>query len=164
MTDRTFEVPGGITAHVLRSTRETDGALFQVEIELAPRAKGPPPHVHVGQEESFTVTEGVLSVRSGREWLRLAAGETATVPSGTVHAFRNRSAGPTRMVTEMTPALVFEHMLRIQSESRVPPLLRIAAINHGPDASFFLAGLPIALQRPMWNVLAAIAKLARRDF
>jgi hypothetical protein len=80
-----------------------------------------------------------------------------------VHAFRNRTDRPVRVITQMTPALMFEHLLRLQSGARVPPVLRIAAINHGPEASFFLAGLPIAVQRPLWTALAQIARLTRHS-
>lgn len=159
---RVLHLPGGVTVNVLQGTRETGGELFEIELELVPGARGTPAHIHLGQEESFTVVDGLLSVRSGAAWQSLGAGEAVTVPSGTVHAFRNRTDRPVRAITQMTPALVFEHLLRIQAGSKVPPALRIAAINHGPDASFFLAGMPLGVQRRMWDVLALIAKFTRR--
>ncbi|MBC6463230.1 cupin domain-containing protein [Actinomadura sp. HBU206391] len=160
--DRTFHLPGGDLATIRHTARDTDGALFEFEAVLAPGRSGPPAHLHVGQEESFTVVEGLLRVRSGWNWSEFGAGETVTVPSGTVHTFANRSDKPVRMVVRMTPALAFEQMLRIQGESRVPPILRIASLNHGPDTSFFLSGLPLPVQRRMWNALARIARLTGR--
>jgi hypothetical protein len=53
-------------------------------------------------------------------------------------------------------------MFRLQMTSRVPPLLEIAALNHGENATFMLDGIPLGPQRMMWNGLAGIARLLRR--
>jgi quercetin dioxygenase-like cupin family protein len=160
--ERVFYLRGGDHATVRRSSQETDGELFEFEAELAPGRNGPPAHFHVGQRETFTVVDGLLHVRSGYDWSELGPGATVSVPPGTVHTFANRGDRPVRMIVQMTPALVFEQLLRMQAESKVPPLLRIASLNHGPDATFFLAGMPVAVQRRMWDVLAWIARSTGR--
>jgi mannose-6-phosphate isomerase-like protein (cupin superfamily) len=160
--NRSFLLPGGDPATIRHTGRSTGGALFEFEAVLAPGRSGPPAHLHVGQEETFTVIEGLLHIRHDREWGEFGAGETVTVPAGTVHTFANRSDRPVTMVVRLAPALAFEQLLRLQAESRVPPILRIASINHGPDASFFLAGMPLPLQRRMWNALARVALLTGR--
>jgi mannose-6-phosphate isomerase-like protein (cupin superfamily) len=51
---------------------------------------GVPPHVHPRMKERFTVVEGRMEFLAGRRWVGKDAGETAVVPAGTRHAYRNR--------------------------------------------------------------------------
>jgi mannose-6-phosphate isomerase-like protein (cupin superfamily) len=53
---------------------------------------GVPPHVHPRMEERFTVVEGRMEFLAGRRWVGKDAGETAVVPAGTRHAYRNRGS------------------------------------------------------------------------
>lgn len=50
---------------------------------------GVPPHVHPRMEERFTVVEGRMEFLAGRRWVAKDPGETAVVPAGTRHAYRN---------------------------------------------------------------------------
>jgi mannose-6-phosphate isomerase-like protein (cupin superfamily) len=161
--DRILRMPTGDTVTFLRTARETGGELVEFQGEVPPGGSGPPAHLHLGAEESFTVVEGLLELRLGRRRLRLGPGETATVPPGTAHTFANPTAAPVTFLTRMTPAGRFEELLRIQAAAgRLPPLLRIATVNRGPDASLFLAGIPVPVQRVLWNGLAALAHLLPR--
>ena len=69
-------------------------------------------HVHPQQEESYAVKEGTMEVLVGRSWSTLEVGQSATVPAGTPHAFRNRSEVPVRFLNEHRPALRFEEYFR----------------------------------------------------
>jgi mannose-6-phosphate isomerase-like protein (cupin superfamily) len=53
----------------------------------------PPPHIHRHQVEEYQVLEGLFEVVVDGEWRTLAPGESATVPIGALHTFRNRSGG-----------------------------------------------------------------------
>jgi mannose-6-phosphate isomerase-like protein (cupin superfamily) len=157
--DRILRMPTGETVTFLRTAGETGGELVEFQGVVPPGGSGPPLHLHLGAQESFTVVKGHLELRLGRRRLRLGPGETATVPPDTAHTFANTTAAPVTVVTRLTPPGRFEELLRIQaSAGKLPPLLRIATVNHGPDASFFLAGIPVPVQRVLWNGLAALAR------
>jgi mannose-6-phosphate isomerase-like protein (cupin superfamily) len=64
---------------------------------------GPPPHYHEDAAELFLVTEGELDVMIDGEWQTLRAGESACVPRGAVHTFRNPGDTDARWVTAFSP-------------------------------------------------------------
>jgi quercetin dioxygenase-like cupin family protein len=64
---------------------------------------GPPPHYHADAAELFLVTDGQLDIMINGEWQTLRAGESACVPKGAVHTFRNRGETDTRWVTAFSP-------------------------------------------------------------
>src|SRR3712207_8076391 len=65
---------------------------------------GVPPHIHPTFEEVFEVVEGEMTFTAGRAKKRVPAGESITVPSGTRHAYANRSGGPVYMRCTAKPA------------------------------------------------------------
>ena len=81
---------------------ETAGERSYLEIDLAPRG-GNPLHRHLTYAEHFECVEGTLTVQLGRRILRLAPGETATVPAGARHRFSNETGETVRFRVELTP-------------------------------------------------------------
>ena len=53
-----------------------------------------------------------MEVLIGSSWSTLVAGQSAAVPAGTPHAFRNRSEVTVRFLNEHRPALRFEEYFR----------------------------------------------------
>lgn len=51
----------------------------------------PPPHIHPYQVESYKVLEGSLDVIVDGTWSTLQPGDSASVPIGASHTFRNAS-------------------------------------------------------------------------
>ena len=92
-----------------RTTADTDGAYLQAHV-LAAAGDGPPLHVHYHAEESYQVLAGTLEVRLGKEWQRVAPGQTLTVPKGTPHTLRNNE--PVELINVHRPALNIERMFR----------------------------------------------------
>ena len=78
------------------SGSETGGAVAVFD-EVVPPESGPPRHTHRDQLEVFHVLEGRIRFEVGGESLTREAGETALVPAGTVHAFRNDGAEAARI-------------------------------------------------------------------
>lgn len=157
MTLDRIRLPTGESLTVLRDGRGTAGAAFEIEAVLPPRLSGPPAHRHRGESETFTVLDGELQVRVGREHRLLGPGDRVTVPPGVVHAFANPTDRPVRIRTLETPAGPLEAQFRaLAAAGRVPPLRTLARINveHGYD--FVLHGIPEVLQRPLWRLLAAL--------
>ena len=80
----------------------TGGTLTAIECEAAPGG-GPPPHVHVNEDESFYVLDGGFEILLGDELLRAGPGDYAFVPRGTVHRFANVGDDVARILILFTP-------------------------------------------------------------
>jgi quercetin dioxygenase-like cupin family protein len=105
---RRYEFPDGSLYDIVVSASDTDGARSEMRVTLPPNPVPPPPHIHPEQEETWTVIEGSLEALTGRDWHPLAAGQSLTIPPGTVHAFRNRSGENVSFRVVHTPALAIE--------------------------------------------------------
>ena len=160
--ERRFVGPKGEVLTFLRTAADTDGALVEIETVLGPGMKGPPLHVHLRETESFRITEGELSVRTGRRWSRHHLGDELTVPPGTPHTFANKSDATAAFVVVITPPDPFETMVRMRLAAKRMPLLGLAEVHHGDDATLMLAHAPVFAQRLVWNGLAAVARIVRR--
>lgn len=111
-TEKTpLAMPDGTTFVVLESASDNDRAPMTFEITMAAGAIGPPRHSHPAQEESWTVQFGELSVLVGRQWRTLRAGESLSIPPGTVHTIANRSRANVRVRDTHSPALDFEEYI-----------------------------------------------------
>jgi quercetin dioxygenase-like cupin family protein len=102
-----------MTMRIVKSGRETNGELLEVEMILGPTAPASPMHIHPEQEEVFTVHSGILDVFHHGRWQALAAGESAAVPAGMVDAFRNCSGAEVHCSFTLRPALDFEDLLQV---------------------------------------------------
>jgi len=111
VTGRRFEFPDGALYEVVVPAGVGAAARSEVEITLPPASAMPPPHIHPQQHETLTVGDGTLDVLLGRQWRTLLAGESLTIPPGSVHTFRNRSAQNVTFRSEHTPALGFQQYL-----------------------------------------------------
>ena len=160
--DRRLVGPRGEVIRFLRPAAETDGTLIEFETTVPAGVKGPPLHLHLAERESFRVTDGELAIRAGRDWRLYGAGEGVAVEPGTPHTFANLSTAPARFVVVMEPPGVFETLVRIRLQSRRLPLLRLAAVHHGDDATLMLAHYPLRPQRMVWNGLSGLARLLHR--
>ena len=119
-------MPDG-SRYILRApTAETGGEYVEFEFDFPAKAFAPPPHVHPGQSESYEVLEGELEVMVDGDWRTLRAGESAVVPPGVDHTFRNPS-GPMRARNFHRPALGFEAF--IEAMNRVCEEKSIRNVN-----------------------------------
>lgn len=151
---------------ITRSSQDTSGELFEATNWFDPRMKGPPVHVHPGQEESFEVIEGTLDVFVDGKWSQVRAGETATVQPGVAHTFRNASDKPLAVVTRFRPALrseaYFRELHRLIHEGkirRLPP----REPRTGIYGAMFLCAYPdeIRTTKPPHWVFKAVALVGR---
>ena len=106
-----FNMPDGSVYILRRAAAETDGAAVEMEFVLPAGCVPPPPHVHRHQVEAYEVLEGHLDVMVEGEWCTLAPGESASVPVGALHTFRNRSGGVVRVRNWHRPAMQFEDFI-----------------------------------------------------
>jgi quercetin dioxygenase-like cupin family protein len=103
-----FEMPDGSTYEVTACSAETDGASVGMTFTFPPGSFAPPPHVHPTPTEEFEVLEGELDLMVDGTWQTLTVGESASVPAGVVHTFKNRSGKIVRVANVHRPAARFE--------------------------------------------------------
>ena len=107
------------------SARKGDGR-FRFRWTLQPGKKGPPEHIHPGEDESFAVLSGELHVWVDGVKHALQAGDVLTVARGVRHRFL--SAGAVPAVVDV--ALTGDAMER----NLVPTILALGAGKFGVKA------------------------------
>lgn len=153
----------------LKTAKDTDGQLLEMESVYAPRSLEPFAHYHPAQEEDFTVIEGVLSVKMNGVLRLYKANDRFKVPKGTVHSMWNASAGRTVINWQVRPALNTEYLLETTTglvndgktaANGKPGLLQIALIANRYAGVFRLAKPPYAVQRILFALLTPLARVA----
>jgi quercetin dioxygenase-like cupin family protein len=129
--------PGQITLRVLLSGEHTDGSLAVFEDIVEPGI-GPGRHIHHGQDETFFFLEGQFDVEVDGTLHHMEARDTAFVPRGTVHAFKNVGTSEGRLRYIFTPALNVEEMFRtfytaLQEGSLTQEEMAKIALEHGQE-------------------------------
>lgn len=162
MTLDRIHLPSGERLEVLRNAASTAGAAFEFDAVIPPGVAGPPAHRHRRGTETFTVLDGELAVRVGRDRRVLGPGQEVIVPPGVTHSFHNPTGRTVRIRTLETPAGPLEAQFRaLAGAGRFPPLTEIARINVAHDYDYLLPGVPVSLQRLLWRALAALPGGAR---
>jgi quercetin dioxygenase-like cupin family protein len=126
--DERFKMPDGSVYIVRRPAADTDGAFVEMEFVLPPGCVPPPPHVHPQQVEDYEVLAGRFDVVVDGRWRTLAPGESASVPVGALHTFKNRSGETVRVRNRHSPAMRFEEFIE-----RTCRTLRAAGIKRKRD-------------------------------
>jgi quercetin dioxygenase-like cupin family protein len=108
---RTIGVVGDVYRY-LATGAETGGAYALIDA-IVPPGGGPPPHVHTREVEGFFVLEGEVTFFLGEAKHVATAGAHVSVPIGTLHAFKNDSTAPARMLILVTPAGLEEMFLEV---------------------------------------------------
>lgn len=153
---------------VFRETREsTNGARLAFDEFVAPGEGPVPAHIHPHQSERFTIVRGTLGVRVNGETRVLRAGESVLVEPGVPHTYWNAGKDELHHVVALEPALdhetFFESVYGLAREGFSPEhrtvvnLLRLARLFGQHDN--WLAGPPVALQRPLFRALGTVARL-----
>jgi quercetin dioxygenase-like cupin family protein len=101
-TGRSYWGPGDLYTWLVTG-EESAGAYFSM-LAIVPPQGGPPPHIHLHEDETFYVLEGTPTFRLDEELVVAGPGDFVNVPKGVVHNFRNLSEAPMRMILTFTPA------------------------------------------------------------
>jgi quercetin dioxygenase-like cupin family protein len=128
-----FEMPDGSVYIVRRPAAETGGEWVEMEFVLPSGCVPPPPHIHPQQTEEYEVLEGRFDVIVDGVWRTLTAGESASVPIGALHTFRNRSGEVVRVRNWHRPAMRFEDFIE-----RTCQKLRAAGVKRKRDPRVLL--------------------------
>ena len=165
-----FEMPDGSVYVIRTPTAATGGDYVEMEFILPPGTFAPPPHIHPKQVEEYQVVEGSFDVMVDGEWSTLAPGESASVPVGADHTFRNPTDDTVRVLNWHRPAVNFEAFVE-----RTHNALARAGVKSGRDprvplyiSTFFMA-YPETLvpsrrrDRIPMKAMAGIGRLLRVD-
>jgi len=121
--DRLNLSPIGAEFRIIKAADDPSRDALEMEWILVPRAHGTPEHIHPYATESYHVLEGKLEYQVNGKWHLLSAGESAAVPPGVRHTFRNPTDGVTRVHNRHEPALnigdYFESIHRIVESGAV---------------------------------------------
>lgn len=107
----TLKLFEGITLRVILSGSETDGLLSIFENIVGP-GLGPGQHVHHKQDETFIFLEGTFEVVIDGELFQMNTGDTAFIPKGSIHGWKNVSKEIGHLRYIFSPALNIEQMCR----------------------------------------------------
>jgi quercetin dioxygenase-like cupin family protein len=106
-----FEMVDGSVYIVRHPAAESGGEYVEMDFVLPAGTFAPPPHVHPGQVEEYEVIEGHFDVMVDGEWSTLGPGESASVPIGALHTFKNRTKETIRVRNWHRPAKSFEDFI-----------------------------------------------------
>ena len=129
---------------------------------VLPQGLGPPPERHPSQTEHFRVISGVfdLGYIDGKH-VELRAGQTFTLPAGTVHSPMNNHAEPAEFEATLTPGLGSAAMFRstyttVRTQRGLGFALRMALIiaRHPAEVEFKpMVRIPMRLLAPVARLL-----------
>jgi quercetin dioxygenase-like cupin family protein len=148
---------------VRQSGAETSGALFSFDLYLPPGGHVPAGHVHPVQEERFTVIEGQMRFRLGRQTILARPGETVIVPPGKAHWFGAEGGQAAHAYVEARPALRMEEFFAENETLSLAGRLGGTRLPRLPDLARILlefrreVAVPYA---PAFLVRAALTTLA----
>ncbi len=83
-------------------SEDTDGTFALCEGSIPPQS-GPPPHIHLREEEAYYVLEGELEVLDGDRTFTASAGSFIHIPKGALHRFKNVGEKTARMLIIFAP-------------------------------------------------------------
>jgi quercetin dioxygenase-like cupin family protein len=97
--------PGGGQYRIVATAGDTGNRHFAFEA-TEPPGGGPPLHVHLNEDEFFTVTEGEITFYIDGQVVTASAGQSAFVPRGLPHCFKNRSNRIAKVLVLFTPGQI----------------------------------------------------------
>lgn len=102
--DQGFDTPfPGHETQIVIGKDDLPARLALLEVEVAPRSIGAPPHRHSNEDEVFIVTEGAVTFLNGEKEVEASAGAVASLPRGHFHGFWNPHDEPARMLLAIAP-------------------------------------------------------------
>jgi hypothetical protein len=146
--------------------REVETDVLAFDMTMRAGAPAIPMHVHPRQEERIAVLRGTVHSRSGGRERLLAAGDVVVTPPGEPHTIAAAAGADAEVRGELRPALGYGEFIErsfaldraghIDARGRANPL-RMAATGVA-EAEFFLAGPPVAVQKPFLRLLALLGR------
>ena len=118
----------GSVYEVLNTAADTRREFVEMIFHQPPGSVPPPPHAHSHLVEEYEVLEGNFDVMVDGEWRTLGAGESASIPVGALHTFRNRSGATVRVRNFHRPGARFDQYIE-----HIYKLLRARGVKRKTD-------------------------------
>jgi quercetin dioxygenase-like cupin family protein len=166
----TIESPhSGARIVFLKTARDTNGELLQLDDVMQGGGRVPIEHVHPYMEERFEILSGTARLRIRGQERDVGGGETVVVPAGTPHVWGNPNEDEVHLILELRPALRMEEWFetffglqkdgKVNPKSGLPNTLQWAVISREYEDEIYLASPPLWVQRVRFGLLATIGKL-----
>ena len=97
---------GGLEVRFLRSKDETAGSLDVFEMTVRPDGRMPVPHYHESWDETVYGLAGSTTWRIDGRDIAVGPGQTAFIPRGVVHGFRNDTGEAASCLCVLTPGVL----------------------------------------------------------
>ena len=127
---------GGLEVHFLRSKDETGGSLDVFEMTVRPDGRMPVPHYHESWDETVYGLAGTTTWRIDGRDVAVRPGQTAFIPRGTVHGFRNDTREAASCLCVLTPGVLgpayFREVAALLTRGAPDPArMRETMLRHG---------------------------------
>jgi quercetin dioxygenase-like cupin family protein len=159
----------GQTIRFQKTSKDTQGALLEMESRFDPFSKEPPPHYHPFQTEHFIIQEGRIYVRINGTVKELVKGKKLEIAPNTIHSMWNPYTKKAKVTWRVQPAMNTEYLLEtgmgLAANGRVgkkgaPGFLQsILILKHYKDV-YRLAKPSYSLQRILTIIFSPVARLA----
>ncbi|HEY3402767.1 MAG TPA: cupin domain-containing protein [Ohtaekwangia sp.] len=158
----------GQAIRFIQTSKDTRGALLEMETIYAAYSKEPVAHYHPYQTEDFVVLKGELTVKIEDEIRILKRGDAVTIPATVAHAMWNNSNSTTIVNWKVRPALNTEYMLETAyglaadhktKANGMPGTLQIMVMMKLFSSVFRLARPPYLIQKIVLSLVSPVAYL-----
>ncbi|REF42003.1 cupin domain-containing protein [Serratia ficaria] len=99
--------------YTIKTSGSETGGAYSVMEAIIPAQKGPPPHRHSREEESFFVLEGELEFFADGVRSVGGVGTWVTLPRGSLHYFKNIGTTPAKMLILAVPAGLEDYFIEV---------------------------------------------------
>jgi quercetin dioxygenase-like cupin family protein len=153
----------------LKTGKDTNGTLLEMEAIFNPHSKEPIAHYHPIQQEDFKVLAGQLTVRINDQLKVLYAGDRLHVAPNAVHAMWNNSDEKTIVNWQVRPAINSEHFFETmaglaaddKTDANGKPALLQAALTVSQFSNVFRMAKPsYTVQKIVFKMLKPFAYIA----
>ena len=153
----------------LQTSKDTNGALLEMEAIFSAHSKEPVAHYHPCQEEDFTILAGVLTVKINGLVKELKTGDRLHIAPNEIHAMWNNSDEKSMVNWKVSPANSTEYFIETLTglaadnktdENGKPRMLQVALTANKFSNVFRMASPSYAVQKAVFKLLTPFAYLA----
>jgi quercetin dioxygenase-like cupin family protein len=133
---------------------------------LLAHREGPPPHIHLAEDEFAEVVSGTASIKVDGKQLTLKPGQRIHFPIGTLHTYTNDADEELIFRTVATPVVDLDRYLQAIFQvldagppNRPPPIFYMAHVMHRHRRTQLTPIIPRAIQRVLLPVLVGLGTI-----
>lgn len=150
------------------TSKDTNGALLEMEVTYHAQSKEPATHYHPFQAEYFSVLQGQLTLRVDGQLQILNKGETFHIPFNKEHSMWNGTAEKTVVNWKVVPAMATENFLEMATglaidgktnKKGMPDFLQVILMANKYANEFRLSKPSFAVQKIMFVILIPFSYL-----